>query len=98
MTGAQAIADIDVTVAEQVLIPDPRSLPAALEFELGDALSAIAKRRTRSVFEEVKLEDRRRLDDLALQAMGFNGQRDRKRLLEQLYISVLELVRRRVEK
>jgi hypothetical protein len=69
-----------------------------LELELGEALSAIGRRRTLSVFEEVKLEDRRRLDDLALQAMGFNGQRDRKRLLKQLYDAVLELVRRRVEK
>jgi hypothetical protein len=96
MTGAQAIADIDVAVAEQLLIPDPRSLPASLELELGEALSAIAKRRTLSVFDEVKLKDRRWLDELTLRAMGFDAKRNRGRLLEDLYAAVLELVGRRV--
>src|SRR6266850_6592178 len=34
MTGAQAIADIDVAVAEQVLIPDPRKLSAEIKKKL----------------------------------------------------------------
>jgi hypothetical protein len=96
MTGAQAIADIDVNVAEQLLIPDPGALAPDIEAQLAGALASIAKRRALSIFEEITLPDRRRLDELAFKAMGFEGKRELKRLLEQMYTAVVEVVRRRV--
>ena len=96
MTGAQAIADIDVNVASRILIPDPRGLSEYLEQELLAALETLATRRVLSVFEEVNQPDRRKLDELTLEAMGFDSARERQAMLEQLYHAVVDLVRRRI--
>jgi SAM-dependent methyltransferase len=98
MTGAQAIADIDVAVAAQIMIPDPRKLSHAIKERLESAISALMRRPIYSIFEEVKRADRRRLDELTLASIGFSNRRERKAVLDQLYASVLELVRARLEK
>jgi methylase of polypeptide subunit release factors len=98
MTGAQAIADIDVTVAEQVLLPDPRELTARMKRKLGRALMELARRPILSVFEETKRPDRMKLDELMLEAIGFTDERERRETLRELYRAVTDLVRRRLEK
>jgi SAM-dependent methyltransferase len=98
MTGAQAIADIDVAVAEGIVLPDPRELPAALKEGLKSSLALLTKRPVRSVFEEVKRADRRRLDRLVLEAIGFNRQVEREAVLDELYQAVVNLVRERLSK
>jgi SAM-dependent methyltransferase len=98
MTGAQAIADIDVTVAEQVLLPDPRELTARMKRKLERALLELARRPVLSVFEETKRPDRIRLDELMLEAIGFTDERERRETLRELYRAVTGLVRRRLEK
>lgn len=95
MTGAQAIADIDVAVAEQVLIPDPRSVPSGLALRLGRALETLSNRRVLSASDEANCADRRSLDLLTLEAIGFSSAPRAERLLERLYAAVIELVRRR---
>lgn len=95
MTGAQAIADIDVTVAEQILIPDPRLLSARLKKNLERAFDHLARRPALSVFEEIHRRDRRRLDELTLRALGFHGS-EIGRALEKLYAAITDLVRRRM--
>ncbi|MEW6209548.1 MAG: N-6 DNA methylase [Acidobacteriota bacterium] len=94
MTGAQAIADIDVAVAEQILIPDPRRLTERMKKNLERAFRALALRPALSIFEEVHRRDRRRLDELTLAALGFRGE-ELKSALEKLYAAISELVRRR---
>jgi hypothetical protein len=96
MTGAQAIADIDVVVAEQILLPDPRRLLISHIERLESALGELARRPVLSVFEEVNRPDRRRLDDLVLETIGFPEKQERDAVLNQLYDAVLELVRRRL--
>jgi Eco57I restriction-modification methylase len=98
MTGAQAIADIDVAVAEQILIPDPRELSPSRKKRLEAAIEALARRPVYSIFEEVRLADRRRLDALTLEAIGFNEKAEREDMLDQLYEAVTELVRARLAK
>ena len=98
MTGAQAIADIDVAVAEQVMIPDPRELSPAIEKKLEAALLALARRPVYSIFEEVKLADRRRLDALMLQAVGFSERSERENVMDQLRTAVTGLVKARLSK
>jgi SAM-dependent methyltransferase len=98
MTGAQAIADIDVAVAERIMIPDPRNMPARIKRDIQAALKRIALRPTLSIFEEIKLADRRRLDELTLEAIGFANRSERKTALEQLYEAIAKLVRARIEK
>ncbi|MEN3335198.1 MAG: hypothetical protein V7641_4563 [Blastocatellia bacterium] len=98
MTGAQAIADIDVAVAAQLMIPDPRRIPLKRQRRLEQALCDIAHRPIASVFEEVKRADRRRLDELVLAAIGFANPQERRAALDELYAAVTRLVRARNEK
>ena len=98
MTGAQAIADIDVVVAEQILLPDPRELSPRLKEELETALVELSRRPIYSIFEEVKRADRRQLDSLTLESIGFETESERGALLDDLYRSVSELVRTRLSK
>ena len=98
MTGAQAIADIDVIVAERILLPDPRELSAEIKKELQAALRMLSSRPIFSIFEEVNHLDRRKLDDLVLSAIGFSTRPEREALLDNLYEAVTKLVRERLEK
>jgi hypothetical protein len=96
MTGAQAIADIDVAVAEQILLPDPRTLALPQIQRLESALSTLGARPIVSIFEEVKLPDRRMLDGLVLEAAGFGNESEREQVLDQLYDAAVRLVRARL--
>jgi hypothetical protein len=98
MTGAQAIADIDVAVAERILLPDPRELSPGMKKRLEAALERLARRPVYSIFEEVKRPDRRRLDTLTLEAIGFCERSEREALLDELYEAVTELVLARLTK
>jgi len=98
MTGAQAIADIDVAVADQILIPDPRELSPSIKKRLEAAIAALSRRPVHSIFEEAKRADRRRLDALTLEAIGFDKESERQDVLDELYAAVTELVRARLAK
>jgi len=98
MTGAQAIADIDVAVAEQILLPDPRKVPPSIKKKLEAAVVELSRRPVYSVFEEIKRVDRRRLDTLMLEAIGFSQRSEREAVLDELYEAVTELVRARLSK
>ncbi|MFL6278005.1 MAG: class I SAM-dependent DNA methyltransferase [Blastocatellia bacterium] len=98
MTGAQAIADIDVAVAAQLLIPDPRTIPTGLQRRLEAAITEMAQRPVGSIFDEVQRADRRRLDELVLAALGFKQPAERRATLDELYTAVTQLVRARIEK
>ena len=98
MTGAQAIADIDVAVAEQIMVPDPRELSKRIKRKLEVAIVSLSRRPVGSIFEEVKREDRRRLDSLMLEAIGFTKKPERESVLDQLYEAVTKLVRGRLSK
>jgi methylase of polypeptide subunit release factors len=98
MTGAQAIADIDVAVAEQILLPDPGTLSPGIKKKLEAAVVKLSRRPVGSVFEEIKRADRRRLDALTLEAIGFSKRSEREAVLDELYEAVTELVRARLSK
>jgi hypothetical protein len=98
MTGSQAIADIDVSVAEQILLPDLRELSPAIKKELESALAELTRRPVYSIFEEVTRPDRRRLDALTLEAIGFSEKTAREVVLDQLYDAATALVRARLSK
>ena len=98
MTGAQAIADIDVAVAEQIMIPDPRQLSAAMKKKLQAAVMELSGRPVYSVFEEIKRADRRRLDALTLETIGFTERSERDAASDEVYKAVTDLVRARLSK
>ena len=98
LTGAQAIADIDVAVAEQVLLPDPRAIEAEIQAELISALATLSGRDIKSIFHEVHCEDRRTLDDAVLRSLGFTDAKERAEVLDDLYCAATELVKSRLER
>jgi len=98
MTGAQAIADIDVAVAEHIILSDPHTLSARTKKKLEAAVIELSKRPILSIFEEIKRADRRRLDSATLEAIGFREKVERELVLDQLYDAVTELVRARLIK
>jgi hypothetical protein len=98
MTGAQAIADIDVAVAEKILLPDPRKLAPSIKKKLQAAVVELSRRPVGSVFDEIKRPDRRRLDRLTLEAIGFSKRLEREAVLDEMYEAVTELVRARMAK
>src|SRR6185369_323699 len=98
MTGAQAIADIDVSVAEQIMIPDPRNISPPIKRKLVAAVLELSRRPVGSVFEEIKRPDRLRLDGLTLEAIGFSRRSERDAALDEVYSAVTDLVRARLSK
>jgi methylase of polypeptide subunit release factors len=96
LTGAQAIADIDVAVAEHILLPDPEDLDGYERKQIVAALTAIGRRPVSSIFDEVERPDRRRLDELVLAAIGFREESERKEVLLELYRAVTALVKSRL--
>lgn len=96
LTGAQAIADIDVAVAERLLLPDPRLIDEGCRRRIESALFALSERPVVSIFEEVKREDRRLLDELVLAAIGFADPAERRAVLGRLYEAATDLVRIRL--
>lgn len=98
LTGAQAIADIDVAVAEKLLLPDPRFIAEGQQRRIESALLALSDRPVFSIFEEVKRDDRRLLDELVLAAIGFADAVERSAALRQLYEAATDVVRIRLAK
>jgi hypothetical protein len=52
LTGSQAIADVDVIVAERIPLPDPRSIDTALRASIVEAYEALAPTGCSSLFIE----------------------------------------------
>jgi hypothetical protein len=98
LTGAQAIADIDVAVAEQIMLPDPLELSSSIKKKLEKAVERLSRRMVCSIFEENNRADRRRLDELTLEAIGFRDRTERAEVLDQLYNAISKLVRARLSK
>jgi hypothetical protein len=80
------------------MVPDPRELSKRIKKKLEAAIVSLSRRPVASIFEEVKREDRRRLDSLMLEAIGFSKKPERESVLDQLYEAVTKLVRARVWK
>ena len=76
---------------KDILTPKKEILQALSEHKkLSEALQ---KRAIESIFEEVKMKDRQRLDSLVLEAIGL----DPKKYLKPIYDGLCELVRERLE-
>lgn len=90
----EGVLDIDVVAArEYMLLPDMRCFPSAARIAVLQAFDKLSKRPIKSIFEEVKMKDRQKLDSLILQALGL----DPKKYLKPIYDGLTELVRERIE-
>jgi hypothetical protein len=88
--GALKTEGIDI---EKMAVLDPRQLSEEQIDALENALDALAERRVEAIFEEVKREDRRRLDNVVFNVLGLS-EGDR----EAVYEAVVDLVRARIQR
>jgi len=105
LTGAQAIADIDVVVVENLLIPNPAKLSPIIKASLEKSFDKLSKVPCESIFsevannpEEVSLDkvkpERRELDKIVMgEILGLT---DKEQL--EVYRAVVDLVKSRLEK
>ena len=105
LTGAQAIADIDVVVVENLAIPSPSNIPKKIGNRIGAAFEKLSHTKSESIFREIARssaevslesvkENRRALDQIVMgDILGLTEE-------EQLevYRAVVDLVRSRLDK
>jgi len=106
LTGAQAIADIDVVVVEHLGIPNPSELSKKIRTKLENSFRELSKTRCESIFEEIGANtpeevsldkvkpERRELDKIVMgEILGLTEE-------EQLevYKAVVDQVKSRLEK
>lgn len=79
---------------ERFVIPNP-SIISGTQYEdkIINTFNKLAKRNLFSIFEEVKLKDRQKLDSLVFEAIGL----DPDKYLKPIYEGLTELVRERIE-
>lgn len=105
LTGAQAIADIDVAVVENLLIPDYRIISTSKKEKLIESFKKFSKTKAESIFKEIgnnpdelsldKVKHHRRELDKII--MGdILGLTDKEQL--EVYRAVVDLVKSRIEK
>jgi type I restriction enzyme M protein len=88
--GALKTEGIDIA---KIAVLDPRQLSKEQSDALESALDAVAERPIESIFEEVKREDRRRLDDVVFDILGLLEEER-----EAIYEAVVDLVRARIQR
>ena len=106
LTGAQAIADIDVVVVEHLGIPNPSELSKKIRTKLENSFRELSKTRCESIFEEIGANtpeevsldkvkpERRELDKIVMgEILGLT---EEKQL--EVYKAVIDLVKSRLEK
>lgn len=78
---------------EYAYLPDLRKFSVSQKKAVEEGFKSLLTRPIKSIFEEVKMADRRKLDSLVLSAIGL----DPKKYLQPIYDGLCELVRERVE-
>jgi hypothetical protein len=77
----------------ELVVLDERIIDTSLKTQIKDALKPLLSRPIQSIFQEVKMKDRQKLDRLVLKALGL----DPKEYLKPIYDGLTELVRERIE-
>jgi type I restriction-modification system DNA methylase subunit len=77
---------------------DPEAVEPELLARVLTAFEDLADRRIELVWDEVKRADRQHLDDVILEAFGFDDPEERRRVRNQIYEALCALIRERMEK
>lgn len=93
LTGAQAIADIDVNVVENTKIIDPAQITPKEREKIVDAMRKISQREAFSIIDEIKMKDRLELDRLVFGILKID-----KRETQAVYDSLIDLIQNRISK
>lgn len=105
LTGAQAIADIDVTVVESLFIVDPKNISASRRADLIAAFERLAETNAESLFNEIaatpeevsldKIKPERRAIDTIIMA-DILEMTDEEQL--DVYRAVIDVIKSRLDK
>ena len=98
MTGQSTLAVFTVEDLEDTVALDIRGMSEILTTRMNSILSKLARRSILSVFAEISQADRRQLDSIILEALGFTESEERERILDELYEAVTTIVRHRIQK
>jgi len=94
LTGAQAIADVDVSVVENIWIPKPAALTSVDISKIKEAYQALVNRDICThLIDEFKQEDRIALDTAIVKALGLSVDN-----VQRIYDAVWDIVGHRLEK
>ena len=89
MTGSQTLSDVDVNVVQKTLIIDPKLLKPRWS-QLEKIYTSLKNREQGTIFEEIKMEDKRELDTIILETLGLNTSD-----VDELYEAAISYVRNR---
>lgn len=89
LTGSQTLSDVDVHVIQNTLIPHPKYL-ISKEKELNACIRSMGEREQESIFEEIYFDDRKKLDKLIMESLGFDEKHT-----DQLHQDAVQLVHNR---
>ena len=78
---------------DELLVIDSNTIDKTKRTEIIAAFNKLSQRPVKTIFEEVKMKDRQKLDSLVLEAMGL----DSAKYLKPIYDGLTELVRERTE-
>lgn len=85
--------DIDVYSLENTLILNPEHISEEVKKELEKLFKKIKNREIKSVFDEIKMRDRKKIDSLILKSLGLEP----KEYLPKIYKSLIDLINERNE-
>lgn len=71
LTGNQTLSDADVNVVQNTLIPNPKLL-LPFKKELNKIYNSLKAREQGTIFEEVKMDDKKELDNILLGVLGLS--------------------------
>jgi len=95
---SMALGAIEATVEDVKNLPFPNveKVESKLTESLLEVFSVLRKREVGPIFDEVKKEDRRELDELVLLAFGIKSKNHRKEILESIYDFLIHSVEKRI--
>lgn len=93
-----ALGAIEATVEDVKSLPFPNveKIDEKLAGDLTEVFSILCKREIKTIFDEVKEEDRKELDELVLLALGIKNKSRRKEILELAYDCLIHSVEKRI--
>lgn len=97
MTGSLPLLDIKIYEVERLPVLDVRRLDRGDRERLTEAMSGLLRRDMFDITTEVRLEDRRRLDEMVLRMAGY-GESEAAVLASEIGRSVADMVERRISK
>lgn len=94
----QGAMKFETNDAKKMLVINPQKIDPINRKTLKQCLLEIQQREILTIYNEVQMEDRRKLDSIILNILGFKTPYERKNIIRDLYNGINRLTRMRLEK